>query len=119
MRRVDNTARRIFQERWLKDNGKVRSIAPAPAHSRSLETGWTGVLSRAAYSGCYTVGFGAVLPAYLLVSLFERADNAVTQGIRDGANDARKRIEQIAMATEGESVSPIRLARGRRLAVLA
>jgi hypothetical protein len=116
MRRVDTTARRIFQERWLKDNGKVRLIAPAVAHSQNLEMGWTGVLRRAAYSGCYTVGFGVALPAYFLASLFERADDAVTQSIRDGANDARKRIEQSAMATERGAIALTRSARGRRLA---
>src|SRR5205823_4310250 len=31
MHRVDVTARRVFQERWLSDNGKVREIAPAEA----------------------------------------------------------------------------------------
>ncbi len=37
MRRVENTARRVFQERWLKDTGKVRSIAPAPVHGATLQ----------------------------------------------------------------------------------
>ena len=79
MRRVNNTARRAFQERWLRDNGKVRSIAAAPVHSRDLAVGWAGALRRAAYSGCYAAGFGVVLPVCLFASLFERADNAVTQ----------------------------------------
>ncbi|HKI16707.1 MAG TPA: EcsC family protein, partial [Isosphaeraceae bacterium] len=30
-RKIDVTARRVFQERWLRDNGKVAGIEPAPA----------------------------------------------------------------------------------------
>ena len=29
MHSVDETARRIFQERWLRDNGRVEDIEPA------------------------------------------------------------------------------------------
>jgi hypothetical protein len=119
MRRVDNTARRVFQERWLRDNGKVRSIAAAPAHSRDLAGGWAGALRRAAYSGCYTASFGLVLPVALIASLFESADNAVTQGVRDGANDARKRAEYIFRETKSDAVRSVRPPRARRAAALA
>ena len=45
MNRVATTAHRVFQERWLRDNGKVRSIAPVPLHPRDLVGGWGGDLS--------------------------------------------------------------------------
>ena len=51
MRRIDNTARRVFQERWLRANGKVQSIAPAPAAPRNLTEGWSGAAARAAALG--------------------------------------------------------------------
>ena len=45
MRRVENTARRVFQERWLKDTGKIRSITPAPTHAQPGD--WMGRCDRA------------------------------------------------------------------------
>ena len=53
MRRVDVTARRIFQERWLVENGKTKEITPADVPAHHLAPGWGGLLGRAAYSGCY------------------------------------------------------------------
>jgi len=88
IRRVDITARRVFQERWLHDNGKVQVIAPAPVHERHLATGWSGALGRAAYSGIYSLGFGAALPVYVVSSLFRSIGGSIVRGIRDGAADA-------------------------------
>ncbi len=68
MRRIDNTARHVFQERWLKDAGKVRLIEPAPVHERDLAGGWAGALGRLAYSGCYGLGFGVALPVNVLLN---------------------------------------------------
>jgi hypothetical protein len=73
MRRAENTARRVFQERWLKDTGKVRSIEPALVHGRNLEGGWAGTMRRLAYAGCYCAGFGVALPASVLRSLIFRS----------------------------------------------
>ena len=44
MHRVDVTARRVFQERWLKDNGKIVEIAPAVESPRNLAAGLTGLV---------------------------------------------------------------------------
>ena len=41
MSRVNTTARRIFQERWLRDNGKVTEIEPAEAPAHHLTPGLT------------------------------------------------------------------------------
>ena len=43
MQRVDATAQWVFQERWLRDNGKVDAIAPALVAARHLAGGWSGV----------------------------------------------------------------------------
>jgi hypothetical protein len=69
LRRVDRTARRVFQERWLRDTGRIRSIAPAATHSRALAAGWSGAFHRAAHAGVYAVGFGAALPVWLLTAM--------------------------------------------------
>ena len=39
MRRVCVAVRRVFQERWLKDNGKVQAIAPAIGSAPTLRLG--------------------------------------------------------------------------------
>jgi hypothetical protein len=69
-RKVDITARRVFQERWLRDNGKVRAIEPAAAPRHSLALGPTAVLARAAHSTSYYVSFGIIFPVCLVRSLF-------------------------------------------------
>jgi hypothetical protein len=73
MRTVDNTARRVFQERWLREQGKVRSIAPAHGYARLQADGWSDLITEAAYTGCYYAGFGVALPACLLASLGSKA----------------------------------------------
>jgi len=73
--RVDRTARRVFQERWLRDNGKIRTIEPAVAHARDLVPGWSGAFGRAAHAWVYSVGFGAALPVWFVASLFRPMDN--------------------------------------------
>jgi hypothetical protein len=77
IRRIEITARRIFQERWLEDNGKVDVIEPAVVHERHLVPGWRGAFGRAAYSGIYSVGFSVSLPVYLAASLFRSANHSI------------------------------------------
>jgi hypothetical protein len=79
MRRVDRTARRVFQERWLRDNGKIRSIAPAPTHARNLAAGWTGALDRAAHAGVFALAYSAAFPVYFVMS-YLRSTNAGAMG---------------------------------------
>jgi EcsC protein family len=69
IRRIEITARHVFQERWLEDNGKVRIIKPALVHDRHLVGGWRGTLGRAAYASSYSIGFGAAVPVYAAASL--------------------------------------------------
>jgi hypothetical protein len=75
MRRVDRTARHVFQERWLADNGKVAVIAPATVHDRHVAGGLSGVLGRATYSGLYALSYGAALPVHFAGSLFRSIDH--------------------------------------------
>jgi EcsC protein family len=85
MHRVDVAARRVFQERWLVHGGKVDEIEPAEVPPRALATGLTGALRRAAYSGCYAIGYGVALPFYAAAAVVGPMNNALTRGIRDGA----------------------------------
>ncbi len=68
--RTDLTARHLFQERWLRDNGKVDMIQPAPAAAHiPSHHGWSGAFARA---GCATVrglSFGVAYPIYLVAGV--------------------------------------------------
>jgi hypothetical protein len=107
MRRVDETARMVFQERWLHDHGKVEHIEPAQVHARHLAPGWAGTLNRVAYSGCYCVGFGVALPAYAVASLLRPIDNALFRGLRDGAATATERVDLVAAWARSGSKSSV------------
>jgi hypothetical protein len=101
IRRVDITARRVFQQRWLRDHGKVDEIEPAEAPPRALAIGWSGALKRAAYSGCYYTAFGVTFPAWLVASLFRSADGPLVRGIRDGATAATLGVDRVLHRARG------------------
>ncbi len=75
LRRVDQTARRVFQERWLRQNAKVHTILPAPIHDRHLAGGWVGTLGRALYSSSYALSFVVAVPAWILVGIVSPTAN--------------------------------------------
>lgn len=82
IRRIDRTARHVFQERWLAANGKVDVIEPATVPARHLAGGLGGAFGRAAYSGVYSLSYGAALPVHFVVSLFRSIDYPMSRGIR-------------------------------------
>jgi hypothetical protein len=64
--RVERTARHVFQERWLRENGKVDEIAPAADAVAIPSTAhWSHVLARGLYAGSYSLGFALALPGLL------------------------------------------------------
>jgi hypothetical protein len=90
MRRVDVTARRVFQERWLRDRGKLTApIPPAEAHPlvrarpAALE-----LVTQAAYLGGFGVGFVMTAPVALAAALASRLPAPMVLGASDGARDA-------------------------------
>ncbi len=95
LRRVDVTARRIFQERWLRDTGKVAEIEPAEAHPRLLAPGISGALGRLAYSGMYALGFSAALPVYAVSALARPMGDALGNGLRDVGRSAESRWDDL------------------------
>jgi hypothetical protein len=84
MRRVDITARRVFQERWLEANGKVHAIKPAHVHARHLAHGWRGAVGRLAFSTCYSAAFGLTFPAYLVAAMVRSTGHSLVDAV-DGA----------------------------------
>jgi hypothetical protein len=69
-RKIDITARRVFQERWLRDNGKVTVIEPVAAPHHIIALGPAAVLTRSAHSASYYVGFALAFPVCLVTALF-------------------------------------------------
>ena len=89
VRRVDITARRVFQERWLKDHGKVEKIYPAPvSRRRSSVDGVADLLAQLTYVGTYGVAFGVTLPLALVARKAAAFDNPLVRGFKQGAADA-------------------------------
>ncbi len=112
MRRVDNTARRVLQERWLRDNGKVDEIEPLVAHELYLAGGWSGAWARVAYSSFYGLGFAAALPVYTAGALLRSIEGAITAGV----NVAGRMRQTASTASVGNSRVRRRVCRGPCLA---
>ena len=99
-------SRRVFQERWLQDNGKVEAIEPALDESLAGTGSWqSGLMSRLFYSGSYYISYGTTLPVWIITHALASAGNALIRGLREGA----------AAAVEGADRTVDRL---RDLAVL-
>jgi EcsC protein family len=89
VRRVDITARRVFQERWLKDHGKLEKIYPAPVRRRrSSVDGVVDLLAQLTYVGSYGVAFGVTLPLAFVARKAAAFDGAMVRGFKQGAADA-------------------------------
>jgi hypothetical protein len=113
VRRADITARRVFQERWLRTNEKVESIPPAPgSHRRSSVEGMVRIGSELAYVGAYGVAFGVTFPASLAGSfLASVVPGSVLRGFQDGAlaadRDALDVLEGFRRSIQAERAVPI------------
>lgn len=78
--KTDETARRLFQERWLRDRGKIDVIEPAvPKEYIPALAGWSGAFARAGYSTLRGAGFGAAFPVHLVAQLFGRSRRAAAR----------------------------------------
>ena len=98
IRRVDVTARRVFQERWLRDRGKVTRIAPAPSPGRTTHARRAArdLVAEAVYLGGYGVGFLVAAPVAVAGVLASRLPGPVVRGATDGARNAAASAVQFA-----------------------
>jgi hypothetical protein len=97
MRRVDNAARRVFQERWLRRRGKVLVIPPAQAglRSESLSLAWEASRD-ALYLGGFALGFVATLPAAAAAVVMNRSlPEPAIRGATDGARAAMASVGRL------------------------
>ena len=104
-------ATRVFQERWLRANGKIRTIAPDPRFARSRLQRAGRVISACVYWPSYAVAFAATYPTVLLSS-FLPSQNAAVQGLIDGGAAASADVRQLregvreALTVRGQVVAP-------------
>jgi hypothetical protein len=109
VRRVDITARRVFQERWLKDRGKVEEIFPAAeSRRRSSLEGGADLLAQLAYVGSYGIAFGLTLPLAAIARGAAAHDNSLVRGCKQGARQAAEDADRFLDRLRGdrESVRP-------------
>jgi len=78
------TARHLFQERWLRDNGKVDVIEPAvDARKVPALPGWSGAALRAWYTTVYGLSFSAAFPVCLAAAIFGPVGRTLTSRLRE------------------------------------
>jgi hypothetical protein len=104
VRRVDIAARRVFQERWLKDHGKVEKIYPvAVSRRRSSLAGAADLLAQLTYVGSYSVAFGVTFPLAFVAMKTTAFDNALVRGFKQGAIDAAGDADRFLQVRAGAS----------------
>jgi hypothetical protein len=108
MRRVDDAARRVFQERWLRRRGKVLVIPPAEVglRSKSLSVAM-GAAREVLYLGCYGLGFVATMPVVAAAALLERSlPEPALRGATDGARAAVASVDRLRDAVPAAAPLP-------------
>jgi hypothetical protein len=100
------TARRVFQERHLRDLGKLDDIPPAQLTIReSTAVNLLGFARELVYTGSYGVGYGAGFVGFGLLRLLKEYVPPVGRGIGDGtvnaAGDARQAADNLNDSFKG------------------
>jgi len=89
MHSVDETARRVFQERWLRDRGRVAWVPPAPLPTRKSSLQEFGLaIGQGMYCVGAVVGFGASFPCRFIQHAVGRPGSPIGSGARDGTDHA-------------------------------
>jgi hypothetical protein len=100
------TARRVFQERHLRDLGKLEEIRPAQQAGReSTVKNMLGFARELVYTGSYGVGYGAGFAGYGLLRLLKEYVPPLGRGIGEGtvnaAGDARQAADNLNDSLKG------------------
>ena len=92
---VEEAAQFTFQERRLRDHGKVDEIAPAAGPASTHASIGQG-LSQAVYSTSYAVSFGVVFPAALIASAGAAVlPAAAVDGLKEGTGAAQRDADRL------------------------
>jgi hypothetical protein len=102
LNRAAVSARRVFQEQWLVENGKTEAIVPSSRHRRSSLDDFGRAMGHAAYVVGGAIGFGAVFPIVALSKIFTHGDQPGARGARDGAEAAARHADQLISGILGE-----------------
>lgn len=97
IKRVNQAARCVFEERWLRDAGKIDGeIAPDPPHPRddALRT-LADLAGNAVYLTSFGVSFGVTVPVALAGQAARWLPGPVARGASDGARDAVRSVSQL------------------------
>ncbi len=99
---VEKAARFTFQERWLRDHGKVVEIAPAAAPQGDSAPIVEG-LTQAVYSTSYAVSFGVVFPvAFAAKAAVAVLPAPATDGLTAGATAASRDVDRLIAGVRGQ-----------------
>lgn len=89
MHSVDETARRVFQERWLRHNGLVSEIQPSAEVCRRSSLEEFGLaFGQLMYTSGAIVGFTVTFPGAFVQKLVGRRRSPVSLGCREGTDRA-------------------------------
>jgi hypothetical protein len=101
IRGVEETARRTFQERWLREKGKVDVIPPAESGRLAMGS-IAASLTQAAYSTSYAVSFGVVFPiALVALGGAEVLPASALDGLAEGARTATRDVDRLVAGLRG------------------
>jgi len=102
MHGVDEAARRIFQERWLRDHGRVEEIPPAPLETRRSSLEEFGLaLGQGLYCIGAVTGFTVSFPCRLVQHAVGRTSNSASLGARHGTNRAVNDAREFLAGVKG------------------
>ena len=111
MHHVDDTARYVFKERWLRDTGRVASIPPAAEGSRNHSLNELGLaVGQTIYCVGAVVGFTVTLPVALVRRFVGNRPSPMSLGARHGSDaavaDAREFFAGVRSVLEADTSSP-------------
>lgn len=111
MHHVDDTARYVFKERWLRDTGRVASIPPATEGSRNHSLNELGLaVGQTIYCVGAVVGFTVTLPVALVRRFVGNRPSPMSLGARHGSDaavaDAREFFAGVRSVLEADTSSP-------------
>jgi len=92
---VGYVAKRSFQERWLRANGKIESIVPDSQFSRTRLGRAKSIVGATCYWTSFLVSFVVSYPPLLLLSLLPES-NIVSRGCADGRDAAARDRDRLA-----------------------
>ena len=102
---VAQVARYVFQERWLRVNGKLHNrIEPQQDLARPFFMRAGDGVASSAYWATFGVGFLVSVPVILLSQWFPM-DNAFGRGLSDGTKAAARDAEQVIGKITGNAVT--------------